>query len=1014
MWGWLRIGIGSVSVLILLTGSTYAERLPVRSYTSADGLADNHVNRIRQDSRGFIWIATDEGLSRFDGYEFINYTTAHGLPHRWVNDIIETRHGNYWVATDGGVCRLDPTKTPSSNSAFTCYNPGPSKDARRVNALAEDASGAVWCATYDGIYRMEIAQGQVTFSHAKIEVPAVYEGSLMNNLLFDRKGTLWVASRSGLYHRLSNGGWERYSRDHGLPDLFIETLLEDRAGRLWIGARSVGACLLVPEPDTTRRVVERCHSTQDGLPANDVRSLLQTQDSHLWIATVSGLSELQPSGHIVTYTTTNGLSDSTIYKLTEDRTGNLWIGTKNAGVMRLDRHGFVTYGESDGFRSGDYVASIFEVSGRLCVVSGTVNHRLIQCFDGRKFAAVDLPIPSQLFLTGRSQGALLGQDGSWWVPTGNGLFRFPPVRRAEDLITANSRIINGTAHKTVEFVWQDQRGDIWIDASVNYGNELLRLEHSTGKTRPFVGLPSLKAKIVSAMTRDSTGQLWFGFRVPGFADDGGIVRCHDDSTSPCETIERAPRGEIHTLYLDRAGRLWVGSSQGGVARLDRLTDDHPRFAAYYTTASGLSGNEVWCITEDQWGRIYVGTNHGLNQIDPSTGAVRYLTPEGLAPGRIQAAYVDGRGNLWFATHQAVSRLEPLPRSQSTPQVRITGIRVSGATLPLSALRETRDGHLSLGASENSIQIDFAGMDLSPGSPLRYQVLLEGASKDWSAPVETRAADFPRLPAGSYRLLVRAINADGIVSTEPASLAFTIALPLWRRWWFASLAVAATVLTAYALHRYRLGRALALEHVRARIATDLHDEIGSSLSRMAILSEVVQQQMHSTASSDSARLLGDISATARELVDVMSDIVWSIDPRRDDLRNLITRIREFASDMLEAKGITWEFQTPVEIDSVRLSPEQRHDLYLIFKEGVTNIVRHSRCSSVSLSIKINGAFLVVQIRDDGRGFAARTTRGHGLTSIEVRSARIHGSCKILSAPGEGTSITIHVPLCSRGL
>src|SRR5215831_12973330 len=152
----VRIGVWCLTLILLFTGSVYAERLPVRSYTSADGLADNHVNRIRQDSRGFIWIATDEGLSRFDGYAFTNYTTAHGLPHRWVNDLIETRHGDYWVATDGGVCRFDPTKPPSSNSAFTCYNPGPNQDARRVNALAEDATGVVWCATYDGIYRMEV------------------------------------------------------------------------------------------------------------------------------------------------------------------------------------------------------------------------------------------------------------------------------------------------------------------------------------------------------------------------------------------------------------------------------------------------------------------------------------------------------------------------------------------------------------------------------------------------------------------------------------------------------------------------------------------------------------------------------------------------------------------------------------------------------------------------------------------------------------------------------------------
>src|SRR5262249_12151934 len=154
----------------------------------------------------------------------------------------------------------------------------------------------------------------------------------------------------------------------------------------------------------------------------------------------------------------------------------------------------------------------------------------------------------------------------------------------------------GTGNKTIEFARQDQSGDIWIDASTNEANGLLRWEHSTGKTRLFPAFGSSKAKIVSAMMRDSSGQLCFGFRVPGFAGDGGMVRCRDDATLTCETIDGAPRGEIQTMYLDHVGRLWVGSSQGGVARLDNLTETRPRFATYYTTASGLSGNEVWCIT----------------------------------------------------------------------------------------------------------------------------------------------------------------------------------------------------------------------------------------------------------------------------------------------------------------------------------------------------------------------------------------------------------------------------------
>ena len=149
------------------------EQLPIQSYNANDGLADNHINRIRQDSRGFLWFATDGGLSRFDGYTFTNYTSAHGLPHQWVNDIIETHNGDYWIATDGGVCRFNGSKPSSSSSAFACFSPSTSNDSRRVNALLEERSGLIWCATYDGIYRLEISQTHPIFRHVDIDRKSV-------------------------------------------------------------------------------------------------------------------------------------------------------------------------------------------------------------------------------------------------------------------------------------------------------------------------------------------------------------------------------------------------------------------------------------------------------------------------------------------------------------------------------------------------------------------------------------------------------------------------------------------------------------------------------------------------------------------------------------------------------------------------------------------------------------------------------------------------------------------------
>ena len=186
----------------------FGGRLPIRSYTTADGLADNHVKRIRSDSRGFLWFCTDEGLSRFDGHAFTSYTTRDGLPHPWVNDLLQTRDGAYWVATDGGVCRIDP----SGKQRFRVYLPSARPGAARVNALLEDRDGDIWCGTYDGLYRMQRAGGEgVRFIREEIGTPHnLWEGSLINAIFLDHRNTLWVGSRTGLYHREKGGSWKRH------------------------------------------------------------------------------------------------------------------------------------------------------------------------------------------------------------------------------------------------------------------------------------------------------------------------------------------------------------------------------------------------------------------------------------------------------------------------------------------------------------------------------------------------------------------------------------------------------------------------------------------------------------------------------------------------------------------------------------------------------------------------------------------------------------------------------------
>jgi signal transduction histidine kinase len=274
-------------------------------------------------------------------------------------------------------------------------------------------------------------------------------------------------------------------------------------------------------------------------------------------------------------------------------------------------------------------------------------------------------------------------------------------------------------------------------------------------------------------------------------------------------------------------------------------------------------------------------------------------------------------------------------------------------------------------------------------------------KDWQLPVSGKA-----------------INADGVVSSEPASIAFTIVPPVWQRWWFIGLIVLLLVALTHLIYRYHTRRLIELERVRTRIATDLHDDIGASLSKIAILSDVAGQELSTARESPVAAPLAQIANTSRDCVDAMSDIVWAVNPQRDHLSDLTYRMRRFAEDLLDAKDIDFTVRSSLEEKDMHLGADLRREIYLIFKECVNNLAKHSGCSNAELSFSINGPWLVVAIADDGRGFKVEEPLtngrgagmgGQGLASMQRRAKALGGSLNINSEPGRGTTVTLRVPL-----
>ena len=444
-------------------------------------------------------------------------------------------------------------------------------------------------------------------------------------------------------------------------------------------------------------------------------------------------------------------------------------------------------------------------------------------------------------------------------------------------------------------------------------------------------------------------------------------------------------------------------------RSDEPQADRPVFTSY-TTAQGLSSDLTSAITEDLNGHIYVATGRGLDELDPGSGRIKhYTTADGLVSGSLLAAFCDRVGTLWFGTTKGLSRFVPLAaESKTAPAILVTKLSVAGSSQRVSAFGETEMSLPEFAPNQNQVQIDFVGLSFAPGEVLRYQYKLEGADADWSAPTEQRTVNFANLAPRNYRFLVRALNSEGVTSTTPAAVSFTILPPIWRRWWFVSLVVLAVALTVYALFRYRVARILELANIRTHIAADLHDDIGSNLTRIAILSEVAHSQLGNGNPHVESPLLS-IANISREPVASMSDIVWAINPKRDTLLDLIQRMRRFATEILTPRAIEFQFHAPDADHDLKLGANFRRDMFLLYKEALNNAVRHSGCTSALIDFQVERSWLVLTVRDDGRGFdLEKASEGQGLLSMTRRAGRLGGELRIDSKPGKGTEICLRVP------
>jgi ligand-binding sensor domain-containing protein/two-component sensor histidine kinase len=849
----------------------------------------------------------------------------------------------------------------------------------------------MWCGTDGGIFRARSLLGQ---AEPEIDLIAPMDRSRnREGMVFgDSSGRIWANINEGLV-QIVDRRIIKYPLPVGVKKDDLISVWEDPRHRL-LAAFSGGIYEFAPSSDLagSARWIEI-------YAARNILCATEAEDGSLWIGTINGIIKYK-DGSASLYTTSSGLSDNPVSAVMQDREGNIWIGTLSGGLSKLENESLVSFTTKEGLPQ-EYVANVVEgKDGRIYAATSTKG--LVEIAGAR---AIPVSWSANPPFNDLQQCILQDRAGYWWMGTGAGVFRSagPKLRLdgAKKYARAQGVEEDTVFHSRGPSMYEDPTGVIWISSD----HYLIRYDPSRGS--PFQAIP-LRVNNVPipgalCMQMDPTGALWV-------ATYAGLYRFTGGPLTPVEAPQALPVSQVRALFLDSRGWLWLGLRYTGVAVIRDL-GRQPLEVINYSTATGLSSDAVWTITEDHAGRIYLGTERGLDQLDVSTSQVRHYTmADGLAGSQINRCMRDRHGNIWVASSGGLSRLDPrVHRDSGAPSpIYLTRVQVAGEDLPLPETGTTQISPIELTYGRNNILIEYAGISFRGGTGPEYQYRLEGVDAEWSNPSLQRSVNYARLGPGKYKFLVRTIDREGTVSPEPASLDFRILPPIWRRWWAISIAAILLAGAVYGTYRYRLSQLLQVERVRTRIATDLHDDIGANLSLIAMSSEVAKRRaLHDGELSD---YLTSIAATSRDLVDSMSDIVWAVNPKKDRVGDLAHRMRSFASDILATHEIGFSFLCQAEENTHRLPADARRELFLIFKEGINNAVRHSDATEVDVDFSVNGKWLLLQIKDNGNGFDNSQHRdGTGLESIGSRAARLGGDFELVTQPGAGTTLKIRIPI-----
>ncbi|MFA4917594.1 MAG: two-component regulator propeller domain-containing protein, partial [Syntrophales bacterium] len=695
--------------------------------------------------------------------------------------------------------------------------------------------------------------------------------------------------------------------------------------------------------------------------------IFQDRSGNLWVGTQlgRGLNKLEHRTVKFYNISKNtfrraGLNDDVVWSICADNESRVWIGTFKGGLNLWDRRSkkFSYLKAKPGSLSDNHIRAIKD-DGKGNLLIGTYSGGLNIFNKQTKSVLVYKNIPGDKTSLGANQvqSVLIDREGNYWIGTfGGGLNKV----RKEDVVqnkikferyTYNADDPFSISDNRVYTIYEDSEGVLWIGT---FGGGLNKFDKSTGHFISYKNLPGDRTSL----------------------SDNRVMAIHEDGSK----------------------NLWIGTYGGGLNLFDKKKESFQRF----NDKSRLKSSVVYGILEDNFKQLWMSTDNGLFKLDiPTKQFTQYDQNDGLQNLEFSggAYYKSEKGEMFYGGIAGFNYFFPdsVIDNAYVPPVAISSIRIFD-----EPLREERDT-ITLSYDQNFFSFEFAALDYTNSSDNQYAFMLEGFDKQWRfVDSRRRIANYTNLSPGEYVFSVIGSNNDGVWNYEGKNVYIIILPPFWKRWWFILLTISLAVVIIYYIAAARYRSLLAIEKLKSKLSADLHDNVGSGLTEISILSELTAHEVQNLTGNVSHNLSA-ISEKARQLIDSMSDIVWMVNPQRDSFYDLIVRLKDTYSDLMMAAGISYKTANLEKLSSVKLPMEYKQNLFLIFKEALNNSIKHSKCKKISLEADITRDILTLVLFDDGNGIETnRIDSGNGIRNMKARAKTIGGKLEIVSG-GEGTSL-----------